>query len=84
MFTAFCTVFDEALRVPYSKLFVFLSARSSVWIERLPPEQKVRGSNPLGRTTFQTKTKHLAAFTRQLSRDRTFAGGRILAILTSN
>ena len=26
------------------------SARSSVWIERLPPEQKVRGSNPLGRT----------------------------------
>ncbi len=25
-------------------------ARSSVWIERLPPEQKVRGSNPLGRT----------------------------------
>ena len=26
-------------------------ARSSVWIERLPPEQKVRGSNPLGRTT---------------------------------
>ena len=25
-------------------------ARSSAWIERLPPEQKVRGSNPLGRT----------------------------------
>src|SRR5665213_366538 len=28
-----------------------LRARSSAWIERLPPEQKVRGSNPLGRTT---------------------------------
>ena len=27
-------------------------ARSSARIERLPPEQKVRGSNPLGRTTF--------------------------------
>ena len=25
-------------------------ARSSAWIERLPPEQKVRGSNPLGCT----------------------------------
>src|SRR5581483_3596680 len=29
-----------------------LCARSSAWIERLPPEQKVRGSNPLGRTNF--------------------------------
>jgi hypothetical protein len=29
-----------------------LRARSSAWIERLPPEQKVRGSNPLGRTTY--------------------------------
>ena len=26
-------------------------ARSSVWIERLPPEQEVAGSNPAGRTT---------------------------------
>ena len=25
-------------------------ARSSAWIERLPPEQKVVGSNPTGRT----------------------------------
>ena len=31
----------------------FECARSSAWIERLPPEQKVRGSNPLGRTSLQ-------------------------------
>ncbi len=31
---------------------VFLCARSSVWIERLPPEQKAVGSNPTGRTKF--------------------------------
>jgi hypothetical protein len=49
-FRVFCTIFHEALRESCNKFFVFLSARSSVWIERLPPEQKVVSSNLTGRT----------------------------------
>ena len=33
-------------------LLVWTCARSSARIERLPPEQKAIGSNPIGRTTF--------------------------------
>ncbi len=31
-----------------------ISARSSAWIERWPPEPKVTGSNPVGRATLTT------------------------------
>ena len=34
-----------------------MRARSSAWIERLPPEQKVTGSNPVGRMTKGRKQK---------------------------
>ena len=40
-------------------------ARSSAWIERLPPEQKVRGSNPLGRTTLPAANDQLIPPTLQ-------------------
>ena len=54
-----------------------LRARSSVWIERLPPEQEAVGSNPTGRTTTLWKpatrfgtSVHLIASQNLAPRDR--------------
>src|SRR5271165_307787 len=40
------------VKLRYDWTVVLSRARSSVWIERLPPEQKVVSSNLTGRTSF--------------------------------